>query len=206
MLKFPMLPDGLAKDINKQLNRNDSKSDAYGLKHELLRYGEDGVAHAILMRCAMEQLNTQKKVRSLSEFVRRYRLIFPKGTQGFPPRGGDPFTGNKNAIIPGRRKLPTENLIRYFDYDYGNHLYGKWNNFTTDEKFMFEMMMSSPWRPRQLRNPEIANNGFRFGLSLWKSAFEGFRNVEDRMSNKMKKVSNDLASHYQQIIDLLMKK
>jgi hypothetical protein len=151
----------------------------YAYRHNLLGYGVNAIAHVHLMRKAKEYL--LPKILPLAEFIAKYGLTFDKrwGLLGplkkiesdgiFVPR-------QKHWAEYGEDGEEDEIILNYFGQDYGNKLLSGEDR----EKYRYaEALMKKKWQPEDLENPELLEQGLRFGQDLWTICVQDFHSSKN---------------------------
>lgn len=168
-LQFPNLDGAIIKELNELTKEEVSRKVSYAFEHEILWYGIDAIAHAHLMRMAKD---ISEGKLSQDEFVKKYKLNF---------RRSYGFVGSLEKIESDGIFMPQHTCrdgegnkfdreVHFFNSDYGNRVNKKcWEN----KKYAIELM-GRRWQPSDLRNPELVEQGIKFGRDMWLTCVEGF--------------------------------
>ncbi|GEM_PF-1423079 len=200
-MQFPNLDGAIIKELNELTKEEVSRKVSYPYEHEILWYGIDAIAHTHLMRMAKD---ISEGKLSQDEFVKKYRLDF---------RRSDGFVASLEKIesdgifIPQQacsdeegKKFDRE--VHLFNSDYGNIVRNKsWVN----KEYAIELM-DRRWQPSDLRNPDLVEQGIKFGRDMWLTCVEGFETSQrgfldvSRQPQKVTDLGRKLIEYYSALV------
>ena len=161
---------------------------AYGV--EILSYGVDAIAHFHLMSMAKDVAEGRLKKE---KFIETYGIQF-KGDMGF--LGSLDGAVADGIFIPQQRVLDENGIkIWYFDLDYGNRIvHESW----TDKEYA-RQLLDRQWQPSDFENPELVEQGIRFGRDMWQTCSVGFNKRKNAQSSRINELAEKLISYYSAI-------
>ena len=173
-MQLPKLDEATKNGLNGLTAEEVSRSVSYAYEHEMLWYGIDAVAHAHLMRMAKDISDGKL---SQEEFVEKYHLDFGSQNYGFVvPLEKIESDG---IFIPqqaycGSDGQRWERRVHFFNHDYGNRVrHDGWV-----EKEYARQLMDRKWQPSDLENPELFEQGVKFGRDMWRTCVQGFERTK----------------------------
>ena len=169
-MELPKLDEATKNGLNELTVEEVSREVSYSYEHEMLWYGVEAVAHAHLMRMAKDISDGRL---SQEKFVEKYGLDFGSKNSGFV------FPLEKiesdGIFIPqqaywGSDGQRCERKVHFFEHDYINRVrHDGWI-----EKEYAMQLIDRKWQPSDLENPELVQQGIKFGRDMWRTCVEGF--------------------------------
>ncbi len=169
-MQLPTLDETTKKELNDLTKAEVSRSISFAYEHEMLWYGIDAVAHVYLMRMARD---ISKGILKQDEFIRKYELDFGNQECGFVLSlnkiESDGLFIPQQAYCPGNGKR-LDRKIHFFNGDYDNRVRHKgWV-----DKDYANQLMERKWEPSDLENPELVEQGVKFGRDMWGTCVKEF--------------------------------
>lgn len=169
-------------------------------EHEILWYGIEAVAHVHVMRMAQAVISGSMAPEA---FMEMYQLQF--GTVG----RGSGFDGSLKAIerdgifVPEHAYwfFPGDRTVSFFERNYINRTcHPSWRN---KEYAYAWALMDRTWKPSDLSDRSMIEQGIRFGRDLWVTCTEGFERavVRNAQPERLTELGRRLIAFYSAIIE-----
>lgn len=208
-MAIPSLDEATRKALNELTEEEASGkvSPAYG--YEILGYGIKAVAHAHLMQMAR---GIAEGRLSRGEFIEKYGLEFMDN--GLIEKYGSEFMDNGLGFFAPLEKIESDgifipqqaytsgekrsdNIVWFFDPDWHNRVF---SHYWADKEYALQLL-DRKWQPSDLENPELVQQGARFGREAWLTCVVRFDEIVNRVPGEHSG-GNDTPAQPKKVTDL----
>ncbi|MFA6073802.1 MAG: hypothetical protein WC758_06840 [Candidatus Woesearchaeota archaeon] len=180
----------------------------HGFNHGLLLYGVEAITHNYLMQKA-EDVSAGKL--SKGEFIQKYNLGFLTDGKDigleFAIKKYGFFVAPINTLESEGIFIPKQadwnilgeklnKKVNLFGLDYTNLIYR--DNWTNKDYAL--SLIHRKWQPEDLENPELVEQGIKFGEDMWKTCVAEFNEYKHRQSASITDLGQKLIDYYSKIV------